>query len=186
MALRCRLHLGAVVLALGLLAVGCTKSDPLQPTPPPSTAGQPTSSSPSPTPTVPASEAAAIARGRAYVAMVDKLRSNPKANLDQLSTVARGKAADNWRRILLNDRSAAHRQTGTTKLSLLSAKVGTSDQQWVVTMCLDVSDVDILDRNGQSIVAKNRPDRVRDVLTVDQDTTSSQWYVAQDEVTATC
>lgn len=186
MALRCRLRLGAIVLALGLLAFGCTKTEPQQPTPPPSTAAQPTSSSPSPTLTVPASEAAAIARGRAYVAMVDKLRSNPKANLDQLSTVARGKAADNWRRILLNDRSAGHRQTGTTKLSLLSAKAGTSDQQWVVTMCLDVSEVDILDRNGKSVVAKNRPDRVRDVLTVDQDTSSSQWYVTQDAVTATC
>ncbi|WP_375424837.1 hypothetical protein [uncultured Friedmanniella sp.] len=118
--------------------------------------------------------------------MLDKLRGNPKANLDQLSTVARANAADNWRRILLNDRSVGHRQTGVTKPSLTSAKAGSSDQQWVVTMCLDVSNVDIVDRNGKSVVSKSRPDRVRDVLTVDQDTSSSKWYVTQDRVTETC
>lgn len=187
MALRCRLYLGAVVLALGLFAAGCTKSEP-QPTPtPPSTSQSATvSPSPTPTPTIPASEAAAIARARGYVAMLDKLSSNPKATLDELSTEARGKAADKWRQILLDDRSAGHRQTGSTKLTLISAKVGSSDQRWAVTMCLDVSGVDVVDRDGKSVVAKNRPDRVRDVLTVDQDTSSSKWFVTQDKVTGTC
>ena len=186
MALRCRLHLGAVVLALGLLAAGCTKSEPPQPTPTPSSASQSATASPSATPTIPASEAAAVARAKGFVAMLDKLSSNPKANLDELSTVARGKAADKWRQILLDDRSAGHRQTGSTKLTLISAKVGSSDQRWVVTMCLDVSGVDVVDRDGKSVVAKNRPDRVRDVLTVDQDTSSSKWFVTQDKVTGTC
>lgn len=191
MALRCRLYLGAVVLALGLFAAGCTKSEPQpQPTPTPPSTSQSATASPSPTltptPTIPASEAAAIARARGYVAMLDKLSSNPKANLDELSTVARGKAADKWRQILLDDRSVGHRQTGSTKLTLVSAKVGSSDQRWVVTMCLDVSGVDVVDRDGKSVVAKNRPDRVRDVLTVDQDTSSSKWFVTQDKVTGTC
>lgn len=186
MALRCRPYLGAVVLSLGLITGGCTKSEPPPVTPPPSTAAQPTSSSPSATPTIPPAEAAAIARAKGYVAMLDKLSSNSKANLDELSTVARGKAADKWRQIILDDRSAGHRQTGSTKLTLISAKAGSSDQQWVVTMCLDVSGVDVVDRDGKSVVTKNRPDRVRDVLTVDQDTSSSKWFVTQDKVTGTC
>jgi len=183
---RCRPHLGAVVLALGLLVAGCTKSQPPQPTPTPSSATQSATASPTATTTIPASEAAAIARARGYVAMLDTLSSNPKANLDELSTVARGRAADKWRQIILDDRSAGQRQTGTTKLTLLSAKAGASDQQWVVAMCLDVSGVDVVDRDGKSVVAKNRPDRVRDVLTIDQDTNSSKWFVTQDEVTGTC
>lgn len=184
MALRCGLSLGAVVLALGLLAGGCTKSEPPQPTP--TSTSQSTTASPSATPTMPTSEAAAIARAQDYIAILDKLSSSPKANLDELSTVARGKAADKWRQIILDDRSAGRRQTGTTKPTAASAKVGSSDQQWVVTMCLDVSNVDVLDRDGKSVVSKNRPARVRDVLTVDQDTSSSQWYVTQDEVTGKC
>lgn len=186
MALRCRLHLSAVVLALGLLAVGCTKSQPPQPTPTPSSASPPATASQSATPTIPTSEAAAIERTQSYVAMLDKLSSNSKANLDELSTVARGKAADKWRQIILDDRSAGHRQTGSTRLTLVSARAGSSDQQRVVTMCLDVSGVDVVDRDGKSVVSKNRPDRVRDVLTVRQDTSSSQWYVTQDEVTGAC
>ena len=186
MALRCRLHLGALVLVLGLLAGGCTKSEPPQPTPTPSPPSHSTIASPSATPTISASEAAVIARVNSYVAMLDKLSSNSKANLDELSTVARGKAADKWRQIILDDRSAGRRQTGSTKLTLLSAKAGSSDQQWVVTMCLDVSGVDVVDRDGKSVVSKDRPDRVRDVLTVDQDTSSPKWYVTQDKVTGTC
>jgi hypothetical protein len=193
-ALRCRLYIGAVVLALGLLVGSCTKSEPPQATPPPSTAAQPppstaaqpTSSSPSATPKIRPTEAAAIARAQGYVAVLDKLSSNPKATLDELSTVARGKAVDKWRQIIFDDRSAGRRQTGSTKLTLLSAKAGSSDQQWVVTMCLDVSGVDVVDRDGKSVVSKDRPDRVRDVLTVDQDTSSSKWYVTQDKVTGTC
>ena len=186
MALRCRLHLVAVALAFGMFAAGCAKSEPPQPSPTLSSASQSATASPSATPTVPASEAAAVARAKDYVAMLDKLSSNPKANLDELSTVARGRAADKWRQILLDDRSAGHRQTGSTKLTLISAKVGSSDQRWAVTMCLDVSAVDVVDRDGKSVVAKNRPDRVRDVLTVDQDTSSSKWFVTQDKVTGTC
>lgn len=186
MALRRQQHLGAALLMLGLLAAGCTKSEPPQPTPTPSSASQSATASPSVTPTIPTSEAATVARAKGYVAMLDKLSSNPKANLDELSTVARGKAADKWRQILLDDRSAGHRQTGSTKLTLISAKVGSSDQRWTVTMCLDVSGVDVVDRDGKSVVAKNRPDRVRDVLTVDQDTSSSKWFVTQDKVTGTC
>ena len=186
MALRCRLLLSAVVLALGLLPAGCAKSEPPQPTPTPSSASQSTTASPRVTPTISASEAAAVARAKGYAAMLDKLSSNPKSNLDELSTVARGKAADKWRQILLDDRGAGHRQTGSTKLTLISAKVGSSNQRWAVTMCLDVSGVDVVDRDGKSVVAKNRPDRVRDVLTVDQDTSSSKWFVTQDKVTGTC
>lgn len=186
MVLRCRPHLGALVLALGMLAAGCTKSEAPPPTPTSPSASQSATPSSSATSTIPATQAAAVARSRGYVAMLDKLRGNPKANLDQLSTVARAKAADNWRQVLLKDRSVGRRQTGATKLSLISAKDGSSDQQWVVTMCLDVSNVDIVDRNGKSVVSKSRPDRVRDVLTVDQDTNSSKWYVTQDKVTETC
>lgn len=186
MTLRCRLHLSAIVLALGLLAGGCTKSEPPQPTPTPSSASQSATASPSATPTILASQAVAIARAQDFVAMLDKLSSNPKANLDQLSTVGRGKAADKWRQIILDDRSAGHRQTGTTKLTLVSAKAGSSDQRWIVTMCLDVSDVDVVDRDGKSVVSRTRPDRVRDRLTVDQGTSSSEWFVTQDAVTGTC
>ncbi len=186
MALRCRLQFVAVVLAFGVFGAGCGKSEPPQPTPPPSSASQSAAASSSATPTIPTSEAAAVARAKSYVAMLDKLSSNPKANLDELSTVARGNAADKWRQILLDDRSAGHRQTGSTKLTLINAKVGSSDERWAVTVCLDVSGVDVVDRDGKSVVAKNRPDRVRDVLTVDEDASSSKWFVTQDKVTEAC
>jgi hypothetical protein len=150
---------GAVVaLCVALSAAGCTQP--------------PTAPSPSPTPSATPlfeSDAAALAAAEeayaAYLAVTDQVFAEGGTGLERLDTVAAGALLEADRTGLLEAAAAGYRSTGTTTFSATSLqRFGTDSEgmaELVVYLCEDVSDVDVLDGSGNSVVSVDRPDQVR-------------------------
>lgn len=138
---------------------------------------------PSPTTPVEKNKAAAGAAVTKFVAVTDQLRIKPKTSLERLVTVARHDSATKWRQFIIQDRTKGWRQTGKRTVEIESAKP--TGKRWRVRACIDVSSVDVVDKKGKSVVAKDRPDRVRNQYTVEKD--GEKYYVIKDElVNAKC
>jgi hypothetical protein len=163
----------AVATAALLLAVAGCSGDGNDP----AASGSPTPSSPSTTaaassiPTPPsesqvASEAASEVV-RKYFAVVDHLRERSASPLSGLSTVATSTQRSALKTLLDRARQQGRHQTGATKIAVLqvqSVNLDNSDPSAgkvptvQVDVCVDVSDVDILDKAGKSTVSQRRPD----------------------------
>lgn len=169
--MKCRLGLISMATSTLLLAAvtACGDSDT---DPPPSS---PTSSSPSTPPTTSASPtspsdaatADATSAVSDYFAVVDQLRSDPAAGLNQLKSVATSAQLTAVETLIRRQRDEGQRQTGTTAISELtvqSVSLDNSDPEAgkvptvVIDVCWDVSKVDVLDESGKSIVSPDRPD----------------------------
>ena len=140
----------------------------------PTASGSSTPSSPAPTTSSPTPQSeserasdAASARVEKYYATVDKLGQDPKAGLDQLSTVATSLQLSAQRNALKSQRKTRQRQTGNTKVvqvQVQSVNLDNSDPKAgkvpsvQVDVCWDVSDVDVVDGDGKSVVSSNRPE----------------------------
>lgn len=188
---------GSRLMAAGLLAAltftGCAEGG-ADPTPGPTqgTAARSQSALPIPTPSrtptpTPStdSERAAVAAVVAYLGVVDRLASDPDSDLNQLNTVATDQALAQMQHNLMQYRIEGWRQSGEQVPKFVDSTPGGTAAEWSVTMCVDVSGVDVVNREGQSV--KN-PDSVPRLLTdffVQQGLTRT-WYVARDEVTETC
>lgn len=183
------------LIATGLLAVlavcGCTPK-PGDPTPTPTPQPSVTASeTPTPTPTpVPSPstdrERAATDAVLAYIKVVDKLGADPSSNLDELNTVATLDALAQMQYILQNYRIDGWRQVGQQVPSFMAATPGSSALEWTISMCIDVSGVDVLDAQGNSV--KN-PDGVPRILVdyeVVESLAATQWYVALETAIETC
>ena len=142
-----------------------SSSSPATPTP----SATPTAPSASATPTSPSDAATADATSavRNYFAVVDDLRSDPATGLKQLKAVATSVQLNAVETLIRRQRGEGQRQTGTTTISELkvqSANLDNSDPDAgkvptvVIDVCWDVSEVDVLDKSGKSIVSANRPD----------------------------
>lgn len=138
--------------------------------------GSPTPSSPSTTasasstPTPPsdseiASEAASNAVQK-YFLVVDHLRQHSASPLSRLSTVATSTQRSAVKTLLRRERQEGLRQTGDTKIAVLrvqSVNLDNADPSAgkvptvQVDVCVDVSDVDIVDKAGKSTVSQHRP-----------------------------
>jgi len=112
-------------------------------------------------------EAAASSLVEKYYATVDKLSQDPEARLDQLSSVATGLQLSAQRKALQSHRKNRQRQTGATKVILVkvqSVNLDNSDPKSgkvptvAVDVCWDVSNVDVVDSDGKSVVSPGRPD----------------------------
>lgn len=140
----------------------------------PAAIGSPTPSSPAPTtatPTPPsetetASEAAS-ALLRRYFATVDRLRQKPTRPISGLGAVAISTQLAAQKNLIESQRSNGLRQTGSTtiaKLTVQSVNLDNTDPKAGkvptvhIDVCYDVSRVDILDRDGESVVGPDRPD----------------------------
>jgi hypothetical protein len=136
----------------------------------------PTTTSPTPTATAtatPPSEAeaasqAAEAKVREYYDVRDQLRTDPTAPLRLLRTVAISVELDAQQRLFKRERSQGLVQTGQTRIDELvvqSVDLDNSDPKAgrvptvQVDVCYDVSDVDVVDADGNSVVPTDRPDR---------------------------
>ena len=63
---------------------------------------------------------------------------------------------------------------------------GSDARQWIVTLCIDSSGVDVVDATGTSVVDKSAPSRSTGIYTVTQDPTMFGWFVTSYEVSGTC
>jgi hypothetical protein len=89
-----------------------------------------------------------------------ELGSNPNLSLNKLATVASDKAIAHWRLVLTSERVKQWKQVGRATVVSSEAKA-TSGNTFDVTACIDVSKVNVVDKNGQSVVAAGRLPRVQ-------------------------
>ncbi len=174
-----RFSLLATATAVAIAMGGCASdgNDP-EATPTPTSS----SSSPAPTTTSPtpqsdsdiASEAASALVAK-YYATVDRLGQQPSESLGALSTVATGVQLSAQQTALKSQREANQKQVGDTKITKLdvqSVNLDNSDPKAgkvptvQIDVCWDVSQVDVVDATGKSIVSSSRPDTGWTRLTV--------------------
>ena len=126
--------------------------------PSPTTSQQPTESE--------AASQAASQVVRQYFAVLDKLRQQPNRPLNGLSEVATSIQLSSQRTLLKGERRKGLRQIGDTKiadLNVQSVNLDNSDPKAgriptvVVDVCWNVSDADLVDKSGKSVVSRSRP-----------------------------
>jgi hypothetical protein len=173
------------VLTLSSLALmsSCTNADGK--TTPPTTSAS-TTSTPSTTSSTlsPAERDASAAQATLikFWSLHDQLATDLKSSLNRLATIARGQALAQMRTTLFRQRLKGWRQVGITAVVSTSAKP-TGSQRYDVTACLDVSNVNVVNRKGESVLEANRPPRTR-VAYVVEDTTQG-WFVIRDKFQVT-
>ena len=140
----------------------------------PSATQSQTPSSPAPTTatSTPPSESeiasgAASAVLRKYNDISNQLRRDPSLPLSLLDSVATSTELAAQRNLLRNERKRGFHQVGETKVAVLqveSVNLDNSDPSAgrvptvQVDVCFDVSQVDVVDRKGKSIISPDRPD----------------------------
>jgi hypothetical protein len=159
----------AAVLLLAVMA-GCgSDADPdSAPTPSPSvTEFSPTPPSETAAPEDAAS-AASVALVQDYYTVTDLLLQDASVPLTRLKSVATSSQLSAQQTFLKGERKAGTTQEGSTKIietKIQSVSLDNSDPQAgrvpsvTIDVCWDVSDVDVLDAEGKSVVTAERPDR---------------------------
>ena len=176
-----RLFVPLAVAAAVLLASACTPSAP--------TSTIPVSSHSTPSPSATSLDPATQdLRGAeqaviAMVAKVDALLQVEGADFGSLSEVARDDAFATQLSILQSYRRNGWTQIGNSKV-LSPHAVLSSQDHWAVAACVDVADVDVVDKTQKSIVSPSRPPRVAANYQVVKD--QAKFYVTRREVTTTC
>lgn len=139
------------------------------PTESPTSSSSPSAPPTSETPTSPSDAATADATSaiRNYFTVVDGLRSDPAAELEQLKSVATSAQLNAVETLVRRQRDEGQRQAGATAINELKVQSVNLDNSApdagkvptvVIDVCWDVSKVDVLDKSGKSIVSPNRPD----------------------------
>lgn len=159
-----------LVIATGVLALAAgtscasegTSSSPKKPSAP--ATSSPESAQASDTE---AASKAATETVRKYFAVLDDLRQGDGKPLDGLQSVATSSQLTAQKRLLESERSRKFRQVGETEipdLKVESVNLDNSDPEAgkvptvVVDVCWDVSDADLLDASGESVVSPDRVD----------------------------
>jgi hypothetical protein len=165
----------AALLLVAVTSCSSNDDDPAaSASPSPSSPATTTAASTPPSDTQSASTAAS-ALVEKYYATVDKLSQQTEAPLSELSTVATSVQRSAERTLLKAQRERGERQTGATKIAQLrvqSVNLDNSDPgagrvpTVQVDVCWNVSNVDVVDANGKSIVSPGRPDSGWTRLTV--------------------
>ena len=175
---------GVVGLAIAAVLATAACTDPAAP---PTTT---TAAPPIGTPTTTSSTTAAdpqLAGAEAAVAelwgLVDALGADPKRSLDELTTVARDQSLETWRELLTSQRRRGYRQTGG--ISVVSSSATSAGGKFTVDTCIDVSKTNLVDKDGKSVVAADRPPRVRYTSVVEQGS-DGKFYVMKDKAVGTC
>jgi len=111
-------------------------------------------------------------------ARIDLLAANPGRELTELAEVARGQALEQHRSLLFQDAANGRSRIGDVVVLPTSVQAASEADRFIVTACLDVSGVDVLDSEGNSVVLPGRPDRVAYDYTVEK--TPDGWFVIED------
>ena len=116
--------------------------------------------------------------------VIDRLSSDPDSDLTELTTVSRGSVAAQWSRNINQYRFDRVKAEGRVDVREVVAKQSKKDNLYKVTACIDASNVNLVDKNGKSVVPPEGPRRVSYDYTVEQD--QQKWYVIKEKVTETC
>ena len=172
------------VLAAGL--VSCSEPDPqprISVTPVVSSPASSRTASPTPSADEQNLREAERAVSR-FWSVIDRLSADPDSDLTELTTVSRGSVAAQWARNINKDRYDRVRSTGNVVVRNATAKLSKQRNVFDVTACIDVSNVNITDKDGKSVVPADRPARVRYNYAVEMD--RLKWYVVEEKVNGTC
>lgn len=150
----------------------------------------PTSAEPltsTPNPTVSTADEGTKAAEAAVVklwATIDELSINPNIKLERLAIVARDQALFQWQFTYLRaDRRKGWRQIGKSSVISASANQLANARRYKVAACVDFSQVNVVDKQGKTVVAAERPVRTQDTYTVED--TGSGWFVVHQAFQAT-
>ena len=184
-------HPGARIVLTGVLAAlvlaGCgTPNQATSPSPTPAQSTATSTPSQSPTPTLSSDEQAAVDTAEAALALYDRLAADPMADVGELTTVARDSAYLTWSSWLRDYRSNGWVGHGAQSSTLQSTDPGSDARQWIVTLCVDNSQTDMVDRDGNSVVNRDAPPRTVGVYTLMQDPSMFGWFVTAFESAGTC
>jgi hypothetical protein len=122
---------------------------------------------PSPSPESEKASEAASATVRRYYGVRNRLRQNPKESLSLLGAVAISSELAAQRNLFKKERERGLHQVGNTKVAELevqSVDLDNSDPKAgmvptvQIDLCFDVTDVDVVDADGKSVVDSGRPD----------------------------
>jgi hypothetical protein len=116
--------------------------------------------------------------------VIDRLSSDPDSDLTELTTVSRGSVAAQWSRNINQYRFDRVKAEGRVDVRDVVAKQSKTDDLYKVTACIDASNVNLVDKNGKSVVPPEGPRRVSYDYTVEQD--QQKWYVIKEKVMETC
>lgn len=103
---------------------------------------------------------------RNYFSVVDGLRQQPDKALDPLKTVATGSQLSAQQKLIGGERTKRRRQVGDTAIAELKVQTVNLDNSdpstgkvptVTIDVCWDVSNVDIVDSSGRSVVSPDRP-----------------------------
>ena len=109
----------------------------------------------------------AVALMRQYFAVIDKLGQDREQPLARLATVTISTQLIAERTFLRNQRARDERQTGDTQVADLRVQAVNLDNSdpasgkvptVLIDACWDVSNVDVLNKRGKSVLSSNRPD----------------------------
>ena len=166
-----RLTAAAGIAALALLISSCTGQDDPVAEPTPSSA-TPTTSAPTSSSVVPVSaEDQAVAEAtdlvRAYYAEIDRVNIDPNADANTLRDVTANEAFDLQLRTALQTKAKGLTQIGNVRvldvtpfsIDLSSDSTAQPPKYPTIVMdtCIDVSEVNVVDAEGKSVVASTRP-----------------------------
>ena len=177
------------LIAAGLLLSACTDTAGTDQTPPPSTqssSASPSSATPTPSETTSTLDKDARAAADAvetWVAVVDRFGANPDLDLSKLYQYARDDALNQTYSDLTAYREKGWTQTGKFTLEVLSSSKNKSGD-WIVMVCQDGSQVDVVDKSGKSVRNPDAAERVKFRYTVQKD--GSTLYVTGRKAIETC
>lgn len=166
-----RFSLLATATAVAIAVGGCASdgNDPEATPTPTSSSSSPAPITTSPTPQSDseiASEAASAVL-RQYYDVRNELRQDPSKSLSRLDDVAVSTELAAQKNLFTKERKQGLHQTGETKVAKLdvtSVNLDNSDPKVgkvptvQIDLCFDVSGVDVIDKNGKSVISPDRPD----------------------------
>jgi hypothetical protein len=189
---RCVVQTGLGRFAVGVLTLSliglasCSEPDPqpgISVTPVPSSPAPSRTASPTPSADEQNLREAERAVSR-FWRVIDRLSADPDSDLTELTTVSRGSVAAQWARSINQDRYDRVRSTGNVVVRNATAKLSKQRNVFDVTACIDVSEVNVTDKDGKSVVPADRPDQVGYDYAVEMD--RQKWYVVKEKVNGTC
>ncbi len=166
-----RFSLLATAAAVAIAMGGCASdgNDPAATPTPTSSSSSPAPTTTSPTPQSDseiASEAASVVL-RKFYDLRNQLRQDPSQPLTLLDDVAISTELAAQKQLFKKEREQGLHQTGETKvveLEVQSVNLDNSDPKVgkvptvQIDLCFDVSGVDVIDKDGKSVISPDRPD----------------------------